>query len=99
MKLFSLPDRSNSAPVARERLQLLLAHERDATNPQEDLVAVLREEILGVIANRLRLERHKVLVTMNRGESVSTLEIDLEFPTGSKDRITSKLQPATRAAA
>jgi cell division topological specificity factor len=99
MKLFSPPDRSNSAPVARERLQLLLAHERDATNPPEDLVAVLREEILGVIAKRLRLERHKVLVTMNRGESVSTLEIDLEFPTGSKDRITSKLQPATRVAA
>ena len=99
MKLFSSLDRSDSAPVARERLQLLLAHERDATNPPEDLVAVLREEILGVIANRLRLERHKVLVTMNRGESVSTLEIDLEYPTGSKDRITSKLQPATRAAA
>ena len=98
MKLFSSLDRSDSAPVARERLQLLLAHERDATN-QPDLVAVLREEILGVIAKRLRLERHKVLVTMNRGESVSTLEIDLEFPTGTKDRITSKLQPATRAAA
>ena len=98
MKPFSPPNRSNSAPVARERLQLLLAHERDATN-RPDLVAVLREEILGVIAQRLQSVRHKVRVTTNRGEAVSTLEIDLEFPTGSKDRITSKLQPATRVAA
>ena len=98
MSLFSPSDRSNSAPVARERLQLLLAHERDATN-QPDLVAVLREEILGVIAKRLRLERHKVRVTMSRGEAVSTLEIDLEFPTGSKDRIISEPQLASRAAA
>ena len=98
MKPFSPPDRSNSAPVARERLQLLLAHERDVTN-QPDLVAVLREEILGVIAQRLQSVRHKVRVTMNRGEAVSTLEIDLEFPTGSKDRIIFEPRPASRAAA
>ena len=99
MKPFSPSNRSSSGPVARERLQLLLAHERDATNPPEDLVAVLREEILGVIAKRLRLERHKVRVTMSRGEAVSTLEIDLEFPTGSKDRITYEPRPASKAAA
>ena len=98
MKPFSPPNQSNSAPVARERLQLLLAHERDATN-QPDLVAVLREEILGVIAQRLQSVRHKVRVTMSRGEAVSTLEIDLEFPTGSQDRIISEPQLASRAAA
>ena len=98
MRLFEFFTRARSAPVARERLQVLLAHERDATN-QPDLVAVLREEILGVIAKRLRLERHKVRVTMSRGEAVSTLEIDLEFPTGSKDRITYEPRPASKAAA
>jgi len=82
MRLFSPPDRSSSAPVARERLQLLLAHER-ATAKQPDLVAILREGILGVIAKHLGVERHKILVKMDRGESVSTLEIDLEFPTRS----------------
>ena len=98
MKPFSPSNRSSSGPVARERLQLLLAHERNATN-QPDLVAVLREEILGVIAQRLQSVRHKVRVTMNRGEAVSTLEIDLEFPTGSKDRITYEPRPASKAAA
>ena len=98
MRLFGAPARSSSAPVARERLQLLLAHDR-ASIRQPDLVAMLREEILGVIAKHLGLARHKILVTMERSDSVSTLEIDLEFPTGSKDRTTSEPQPAARAAA
>src|SRR5262249_858546 len=37
-----------TAPVARERLQILLAHDR-AVAGKSDLIAILREEILGVI--------------------------------------------------
>lgn len=36
--------RRGSAPIARERLQILLAHERNARS-QPDLLGVLREEI------------------------------------------------------
>ena len=46
MRLFEFFTRSRSAPVARERLQVLLAHERAALGSDQDLVAVLREEIL-----------------------------------------------------
>lgn len=37
--------RRGSAPVARERLQILLAHERSVLG-QSNLITVLREEIL-----------------------------------------------------
>ena len=98
MKLFGPPARSSSAPVARERLQLLLAHDR-ASIRQPDLVAMLREEILGVIAKHLGVARHKILVKMERSDSVSTLEIDLEFPTRSKMPETSAPELAAVAAA
>ena len=71
---------SSSAPVARERLQILLAHERSAAGPC-DLVAILREEILAVIEKHLPVERDKVQVTMDRGDAVSTLAVDIEIPT------------------
>jgi cell division topological specificity factor len=80
MNLFSLWGRRASAPVARERLQILLAHER-ALIGQTDLIAVLREEILAVIARHVRIEDDKVKVTMSHGDTVSTLEIDIEVPT------------------
>lgn len=79
MSLFSLFTRRSSAPVARERLQVLLAHER-AVIGNSDLVAVLREEILAVIAKHVPVERDKVRVKMDRGESVSLLEVDIELP-------------------
>jgi cell division topological specificity factor len=72
--------RTNSAPVARERLQILLAHER-AVGGGGDLMATLKEEILAVIARHFPLEREKVQVKLDRGDAFSTLEIDIEVPT------------------
>jgi len=71
--------RRGSAPVARERLQILLAHERDA-HGQPDLLGVLREEILGVISRHVAFDPDKVQISMDRGKNVSTLAVDIEIP-------------------
>ena len=65
--------------MARERLQVLLAHER-ASLGKSDLVAILREEIIAVIAKHIQVDSEKVNVKMDRDEKVSTLEIDVEIP-------------------
>ncbi|HVV39691.1 MAG TPA: cell division topological specificity factor MinE [Nitrobacter sp.] len=71
--------RTGSAPVARERLQILLAHERGLRS-QPDLLGILREEILAVVSRHVVLDPEKVVVRMDRGEVVSTLEVDIEVP-------------------
>jgi cell division topological specificity factor len=71
--------RQGSAPIARERLQILLAHERIACRHQ-DLLGILREEILAVIARHVSFEPDKVQIKMDRGKSVSTLAVDIEIP-------------------
>lgn len=68
-----------SAPVARERLQILLAHERGMRG-QPDLLGVLREEILAVVSRHVTLDPTKVIVRLERGDEVSTLEVDIEVP-------------------
>jgi len=78
MSIFSLFRKQRSAPAARERLQVLLAHERASSGT--DLVAVLREEILAVIARHVQLDHDKVKVKLDRDENVSILEIDVEIP-------------------
>jgi cell division topological specificity factor len=85
MSLFSFFTRSRSAPVARERLQVLLAHERSITG-RSDLVAILQQEILAVIARHFPIDRDKVIVKLDRGAQVSTLEIDIEMPDGAVAR-------------
>ena len=72
----------NSAPVARDRLQILLAHERtaDGRGDSRDLIAVLQEEIMAVIAKHVAIDRDKVQIKLDRDGGVSTLEIDVEMP-------------------
>jgi cell division topological specificity factor len=79
MNLLNLLRRRGSAPVARERLQILLAYERSSRG-YSDLLAVLREEIVAVIARHVTVDRDNVMVRMDRGDTVSTLEIDIEIP-------------------
>lgn len=79
MSILGFFSKRSSSSVARERLQLILAHERSETgNP--DLVITLREEILAVIAKHVAVERDKVTITFERGEAVSTLGVDIELP-------------------
>jgi cell division topological specificity factor len=79
MSLFTFFKARTSAPVARERLQILLAHERSAVGPR-DLVAVLREDLLKTIARHIDIDPEKLKVTMDRAGAFSTLEIDVEIP-------------------
>jgi cell division topological specificity factor len=78
MSVFSFFTRTRSAPVARDRLQILLAHER-ALSGRADLAAILREEILAVIAKHVSIDPEKVNVKLERGDHVSTLEVNVEM--------------------
>ena len=79
MNLFRFFSRGQSAPAARERLQVLLAHER-ASVGGSDLVTKLRDEILRAISKHMQVDDEKVSVRMERGAQVSTLAVDIEIP-------------------
>jgi cell division topological specificity factor len=79
MSLLGLFRRRGSATVARDRLQILLAYERTARSAS-DLLTVLREEILALVARHVPVEPDRIKVTMNHGDAVSILEVDVEIP-------------------
>ncbi|HEY2050722.1 MAG TPA: cell division topological specificity factor MinE [Caulobacteraceae bacterium] len=81
MSILNFFTRSRSAPVARDRLQLLLAHERTLAG-RSDLIALLQREVLAVIAKHVAIDEDKVVVKLDQGDRVSTLEIDIQVPEG-----------------
>jgi cell division topological specificity factor len=83
MSFFGLFRRASTAPVARDRLQVLLSHER-AVIGKSDLIATLQEEILAVIAKHIKVDRDAVQIKLERGDNFSTLEIDVEVPSLAK---------------
>jgi cell division topological specificity factor len=68
---------ASSAPVARERLQILLEYER-RQHGKPDLAAILRDEILAVVSRHVSVD--KVQVKLDRHDGVATLAVDIEIP-------------------
>ncbi|MGZ8995747.1 MAG: cell division topological specificity factor MinE [Rhodospirillales bacterium] len=68
-----------SATEAKERLQILLAHERsDLAKP--DYLPRLHHELLQVIAKYVEIDEDKINVEFETTGSVSTLEVNIELP-------------------
>jgi cell division topological specificity factor len=80
MNLFTFFKTRGTAPAARDRLQILLAHER-ITLGHGNLIAILRDELLATIAKHIEIEPEALTVKMGQAGAISTLEIDVEIPT------------------
>ena len=78
-----------SAPVARERLQNLLEHDRSLVS-HTDLVTVLREEIHALIGRHAAIDPSKVQVMVVRGATASTLAVDIEVPNRARATATTR---------
>jgi cell division topological specificity factor len=75
MNLFRFLRPISSAPVARERLQILLEYERNVVS-QPDLIAV-REGILAVVARHFTIDPDQVQIKVDRGAKLLTLDIEI----------------------
>jgi cell division topological specificity factor len=69
----------SSADTAKERLQILLAHERtDRSSPE--YLPMLQRDILEVIKRYMKVGGDSVDIKLERGDELSTLEINIELP-------------------
>lgn len=76
---FRRPKVPSSAETAKDRLQILLAHERqDRSRP--DYLPLLQKDILEVIRKYVQVASEKVNLKLQRGDQISTLEIEIELP-------------------
>jgi cell division topological specificity factor len=81
-----LLNRRASAPVARERLQILLAHERASMGGDSNLVALLHKEVLAAVSKHIAIDPQRVEVNIRERDQVSLLEIDIEIDSSAMPR-------------
>lgn len=81
MSIFSyLRKRNNStASVAKERLQIIISHERTQRSTP-DYLPKLQEEILAVIAKYVRINKDQVVVNLERMGDNAVLELNVTMP-------------------
>ncbi|HEU0218555.1 MAG TPA: cell division topological specificity factor MinE [Stellaceae bacterium] len=70
-----------SASIAKERLKIVLAHER-ASNRAPDFLPVLQKELLAVVGRYIEISDDGLRVTLGGSGDTSTLEINIEIEGG-----------------
>jgi len=83
MSLLSLflGEKKKTASVAKERLQIILAHERSGRGAsQPDYLPALQRELLAVISKYVKIDSNDLRVHFERQENLEVLEVKIELP-------------------
>lgn len=71
--------KKNTASIAKERLQIIVAHER-GKREQPDYLPQLQQEILDVIRKYVPIDQDQVQVQLDKSDSCSVLELNVTLP-------------------
>ena len=73
--------RQKTAAIARERLQIILAHERDGrTGSKPDYLPALQRELLEVISKYVAVNQDDIKVQLERQDNFEVLEVNIVLP-------------------
>lgn len=73
--------KGNTAAVAKERLQIIVAHERTYRNAPHYL-PLLQKELLEVVAKYVKVQQEHVKVNVEREGNYEVLEVNITLPDG-----------------
>ncbi|MGS2742606.1 cell division topological specificity factor MinE [Vreelandella aquamarina] len=81
MKLmeFLKRERKKSASVAKERLQIIVAHQRSQRG-QPDYMPMLERELLEVIRRYVQIDDDAVQISLDSEDNCSVLELNVTLP-------------------
>jgi cell division topological specificity factor len=87
MSLLSLlfGNRTSSASVAKERLQLIIAHER-ANDHAPDFLPALQRELVEVISKYVKVNPQDIKVGLEKQGKYEVLEVNIVLPDAAQAR-------------
>jgi cell division topological specificity factor len=78
---FLIGEKKKTASVAKERLQIILAHERNGqTSKKPDWLPALQRELVAVISKYVSIDSEDIKVHLERQDNLEVLEVKIEFP-------------------
>ncbi len=78
---FLLGEKKKTASVAKERLQIILAHERSGRNASEpDYLPALQRDLVAVIGKYIQINPDHIKVQLDRHDDLEVLEVKIELP-------------------
>jgi cell division topological specificity factor len=81
---FLLGEKKKTASVAKERLQIILAHERSGRFAASDYLPALQRELVAVISKYVSINPDDIKVNLERQDNLEVLEVKIELPEGAR---------------
>lgn len=69
----------NTAKVAKERLQIIIAHERGERD-KPDYLVLLQKDLIDVVAKYVAINKEDVKIDLERKDGCSILELNVTLP-------------------
>lgn len=80
---FFLGEKKQTATVAKERLRVILAHERSGRGtPRADYLPQLQQELMAVISKYVQISPDDIKVSLEKQDNLEVLEVKIELPDG-----------------
>lgn len=76
---FKSSKKDSTASVARDRLQVIVAHERNANN-QPDWMPKMQQELLEVVKKYVNIGNDELKIEVHNEDDMSVLEISVDCP-------------------
>ena len=82
MSLLSLifGNKPKTASVAKERLQLIIAHERSGQTSKQDFLPDLQKELIAVISKYVSVNPDDIKVSLEKQGNYEVLEVNIVLP-------------------
>lgn len=71
---------TKSAALAKERLQIIVAHERGGRRSSPDYLPALKKELLEVVRKYVPIDQSQVKVHLDREGGYEILELNITLP-------------------
>ena len=78
---FLLGEKKKTSAIAKDRLQIILAHERAGRSAAEpDYLPALQRELVAVISKYIKINPDDIKVQLDRQDNLEVLEVKIELP-------------------
>ena len=79
---FFLGEKKQTATVAKERLQLIIAHERNGPSREQDFLPAMQKELIAVISKYVSINPDDIKVSLEKQGNYEVLEVNIVLPEG-----------------
>lgn len=77
---FLFGEKVNTAAVAKERLQLIIAHERGNGLALGDKLPELQRDLVALISRYVKIDQQDIKVTLEKRDNFEVLDVKIELP-------------------